>query len=84
MLMVIFFPWTWNFKSKFRIRWTSLDYAGIIATNPKDWKNKCFLSDSDQTGANEPSDADNVSTKSVHLMLAEKSLCMPPNYWSQF
>lgn len=69
-----------NFKCKFGIRCTFLDYAGVLAAIPKVWKRE-ILGNSAK-GVNEPfkslSNSDVfLSTKKARLMLAEKSFSPP-------
>ena len=71
------FPFFKNFKSCFGVCCTFLDYAGLLATIPKHWKNAILYSN--QTASNESLvtllSVDNVLAKRARLLLAERSFC---------
>ena len=66
-------------KDTFHIRGTFLDYGGLLAAIPKDWKNAILHGNQEHT--NEPKvtqlTVGNVSAKYARLMFAEKSFCPP-------
>ena len=66
-------------KDTFHIRGTFLDYGGLLAAIPKDWKNAILHGNQEHT--NEPKvtqlTVGNVSSKYARLMFAEKSFCPP-------
>ena len=69
-----------NFKRKFNVRCTFLDYGGVIAAIPKAWKNE--ITSNIARDVSEPSNADTnnhdtVTAKQARLMLAEKSFSPP-------
>ena len=68
-----------NFKSKYGVHWTFLDYAGLLAAIPKSWKNAIL--DCNQSVTNETLapllTVNNVSAKLARALLAEKSFCPP-------
>ena len=68
-----------NFKSKYGVRGTFLDYAGLLAAIPKNWKNAIL--DCNQLVTNESLASlltvNNVSAKLARVLLAEKSFCPP-------
>jgi hypothetical protein len=68
-----------NFKCKFGVRCTFLDYAGVLAAIPKLWKSK-ILGNSPMDGEPFKSlvDSDTIlSTKKARLILAEQSVPPP-------
>ena len=64
-------------KDTFHIRGTFLDYGGLLAAIPKDWKNATLHGNQEHT--NEPTVTQlivgKVSAKYARLMFAEKSFC---------
>lgn len=69
-----------NFKRKFSVRCTFLDYAGVLAAIPKEWKSE--ITSNTARDVSELSKADSnihdiVSTKQARLMFAEKSFSPP-------
>ena len=70
---------TQELKDTFHIRGTFLDYGGLLAAIPKDWKNAILHGNQEHT--NEPKvtqlTVGNVSSKYARLMFAEKSFCPP-------
>ena len=66
-------------KDTFHIRGTFLDYGGLLAAIPKDWKNAIVHGNQEHT--NEPKvtqlTVGNVSSKYARLMFSEKSFCPP-------
>ena len=60
-----------NFKRSFRVRCTFLDYAGLLAAIPKDWKSA--ISSSNQTATNESLEPSQLA----RLLLAQRSFCLP-------
>ena len=69
-----------NFKRKFNVRCTFLDYGGVIAAIPKAWRNE--ITSNIARDVSEPSNADTnnhdtVTAKQARLMLAEKSFSPP-------
>ena len=61
-----------NFKCKFSVRCTFLDYAGVLAAIPKIWKSE--IVGNAANGDNEPVPSlDISSTKKARVMLAERS-----------
>ena len=68
-----------DFKCKFGVRCTFLDYAGVLAAIPKLWKSK-VLGISPMGGEPYKSLADSdiiPSSKKAHLILAEQSFSPP-------
>ena len=65
-----------NFKCKFGVRCTFLDYAGVLAAIPKIWKSEIVRNAAN--GDNEPVPSlDISSTKKARVMLAERSFSPP-------
>ena len=69
-----------DFKCKFGVRCTFLNYAGVLAAIPKLWKSKIILGISPMGGEPYKSLADSViipSCKKACLILAEQSFSPP-------
>ena len=68
-----------DLKDAFDIRGTFLDYGGLLAAIPKDWKNAILHGNHEHT--NEPTvtqlTVGNVSARYARLMFAEKCFCPP-------
>ena len=68
-----------DLKDTFDVRGTFLDYGGLLAAIPKDWKNAILHGNQEHT--DEPTvtqlTVENVSAKYARLMFAEKSFCPP-------
>ena len=65
-----------NFKCKYGVRSTFLDYAGVIAAIPKIWKSE--IVGNFTNGNNEPVPSlDISSTKKTRVVLAERSVSPP-------